>query len=264
MKATAGKSREKEPPHRATLRLLGLFHALAKANEGLTLAALSAMLEVPKSSLLLLLRPLVSTGYLVHESGAYRLGTAIFRLSAEILSTRSFPKLVRPYMEKLAVDSQETVFLGVMDREQLRVVYVETIESPQLVRYTVPVGSSRPLYCSAAGRLLLAYQNPEWRDKYLRTTVLKPVTSRAAISKQWLKGELEKIRRAGTAVSIGSAVPWAAGVAAPILDSNGSIAAALLVGAPSDRFQKELPLLRRLVKEAAAQVSGALAVPGKA
>lgn len=249
-----------ESPHRATLRLLGLFETIAKANDGLTLAALSAALAVPKSSLLLLLRPLVSSGYLAREKDAYSLGPSIFRLSAEILSTRSLPRQIRPCMEKLAQDSQETVFLAVMDQEQERVVYVEIIESPQLVRYTVPVGSSRPLYCSAAGRLLLAYQNREWLERYLRRTSLKPMTKRTLTSKHALRKELEKIKREGIAVSIGQAVPGAAGVAAPVLNADGSIAAALLVGAPTDRFHKELPLLRRLVKAAAEKVSGAIAL----
>lgn len=258
MNKPKAKSAE-ETPHRATLRILGLFETISKSSEGLSLATLSGTLEVPKSSLLLLLRPLVAAGYLVHENNTYNLGSSIFRLSASILATRSFPKLVRPFMEKLVVDSQETVFLAVIDREQQRVVYIETLESPQLVRYAIPVGSSRPLYCSAAGRLLLAYQNAEWLDRYLRTVELKPMTERTVTKKTELKKELDKIRRSGIAASDGEAIPGAAGVAAPILDANGAIAAALLIGAPSDRFQKELPLLRRLVKDAAAQVSLALA-----
>lgn len=248
-----------EVPHRATLRVLGVFESIAKAGDGLTLAALSGTLAVPKSSLLLLLRPLVAAGYLTHRDGVYRLGSSVFRLAAGILSTRSFPKLVRPYMEQLVADSEETVFLAVIDRELQRVVYVECLESPQLVRYTVPVGSSRPLYCSAAGRLLLAYESDDWRAKYLQTVKLVPLTPRTVTNKHVLGKELDKIRRTGIAVSTGEAVADAAGVAAPIVDARGVVVAALLIGAPTDRFQKELPLLRRLVKDAAGGASGALA-----
>ena len=243
---------------RSLMRLLGLFEAIAKTESGLTLARLSAVLDSPKSSLLLLLRPLVARGYLIHEAGVYRLGAAIFRLASDILSTRNFPKLVRPFIEELVVRSQETVFLAVIDRAGAKVAYVEGIDSPQPVRYTTPVGSARPLYCSAAGKLLLAFQDEEWREEYLRVVKLKAMTPRTITSRTVLRKELEKIRKTGIAVSIGEAIPGAAGMAAPIFNADRSVAAALLIGAPVDRFQREHEMLRGLVKEVAAKASGML------
>ncbi len=243
---------------RSLMRLLGLFDAIAKTEGGLTLARLSTVLESPKSSLLMLLRPLVAQGYLIHEAGVYRLGAAIFRLASDILSTRNFPKLVRPFMEELVARSQETVFLAVIDRDGAKVAYVEGIDSPQAIRYTAPVGSARPLYCSAAGRLLLAFQDDAWRERYLRTVQLKPVTPRTVTSRAVLRKELEKIRRTGVAISIGEAIPGAAGIAAPIFNADKTVAAALLIGAPVDRFQREQETLRGLVREVAAKASGML------
>lgn len=241
---------------RSPTRLLGVFDAIAKTSEGMTLTKLSAALDSPKSSLLMLLRPLVAKGYLTHAGGLYRLGPAIFRLAANILSTRNFPKLVRPFMEDLVVRSQESVFLAVIDRERQEVSYIEGIESPQAVRYMAPVGSARPLYCSAAGRLLLAYQNHEWRERYLHSVQLKPMTKRTVTSREALRKELDKIRKAGFATSVGEAVAGAAGIAAPIFSIDGTVAAALLIGAPVDRFERRYSVLRALVKETAAQASG--------
>jgi DNA-binding IclR family transcriptional regulator len=236
-----------------------LFGAIARSGEGMTLARLSAELDSPKSSLLTLLRPLVAKGYLTHEGGVYRLGPAIFRLAADILSTRSFSKLIRPFMQQLVERSQESVYLAVIDKDARCVTYVEGIESPQPVRYMAPVGSPRPLYCSAAGRLLLAYEDEQWRDLYLRTVQLKPMTERTLTNRAELRKELDKIRKTGLAISIGEAVPGAAGLAAPVFDTNGKAVAALLIGAPVDRFERELPQLRKLMKEVAAQASGIFA-----
>lgn len=247
---------------RSLMRLLGLFDAIAKTDGGLTLARLSAVLDAPKSSLLMLLRPLVAGGYLIHEAGVYRLGAAIFRLASDILSTRNFPKLVRPFMAELVARSQETVFLAVIDRDSARVTYVEGMESPQAIRYTTAVGSARPLYCSAAGKLLLAFQDDAWRERYLRTVKLKPMTPRTVTSRIALRKELEKIRRSGVATSIGEAIPGAAGMAAPIFNADKSVAAALLIGAPVERFQRKHAALRGLVKEVAAKASGMLGSRG--
>jgi IclR family acetate operon transcriptional repressor len=244
------------------MRVMGLFGAIARTADGMTLARLSVELDSPKSSLLTLLRPLVAKGYLTHEGGAYRLGPSIFRLAADILSTRSFPKLIRPFMQALMERSHESVYLAVIDQAAQCVTYVEGVESSQPIRYMAPLGSPRPLYCSAAGRLLLAYADEDFRENYVRTVQLKSVTKRTLTNRAELKKELEKIRKTGLAISIGEAVPGAAGLAAPIFDTDGKPAAALLIGAPVDRFERELPALRKLMKEIATQASGIF--PGNA
>ena len=245
-----------ESSPRSLTRVLGLFAAIARAGDGMTLARLSAELDSPKSSLLTLLRPLVAKGYLTHEGGVYRLGPAIFRLAADIISTRSFSKLIRPFMQQLVERTQESVYLAVIDKSARCVTYVEGVESPQPVRYMAPLGSPRPLYCSAAGRLLLAYADDDWREQYLKTVQLKAVTERTLTSRTALRKELDNIRKTGLAISIGEAVPGAAGLAAPVFDANGRAAAALLIGAPVDRFERNLPSLRKLMKEVATQASG--------
>ena len=137
---------------RSLTRVLGLFAAIARSADGLTLARLSNELASPKSSLLTLLRPLVAQGYLTHEGGVYKLGPAVFRLAADILSTRSFPKLIRPFMQQLVERSQESVYLAVIDRNARCVTYVEGVESPQPVRYMAPLGSPRPATISTTSR----------------------------------------------------------------------------------------------------------------
>jgi hypothetical protein len=59
-------ARESSGP-RSLERLLALFDVLSTAPNGSSLAELSTLLGSPKSSLLNLLRPLVSEGFLVHD-----------------------------------------------------------------------------------------------------------------------------------------------------------------------------------------------------
>jgi len=243
---------------RSLTRVLGLFGAIAKSDDGLTLAQLSAALEAPKSSLLLLLKPLVSMGYLNHASARYTLGTALFRMASEILSVRQFPKLIRPYMEELVARTRESVFLAVLDRDAKVVTYVECVESPHAVRYVVPAGTTRPLYPSAAGRVLLAFQDEAWREHYLKSIKLKALTSKTVTDRDALRRELDAIRKAGVAVTVSEAVDGAAGVAAPVFGADGAVTHALLVGAPAARFQSQLPALRKAILEVAADASGVL------
>jgi IclR family transcriptional regulator, acetate operon repressor len=256
-KNTSGRSpaREVTGP-RSLTRLLGLFDALAKSSDGLTLAELNSVLESPKSSLLNLLRPLVAEGYLNHDNGRYRLGPTIFRLAGNIMLVWNFSNVIRPYLEELAQRSHESVYVGVLDRVTKTITYVDSIDSPHAVRYSVPVGGVRPLYCTAAGRVLLAFADAEFQEEYLRNTKLEAQTERTLTTRKGLRAELDKVVNSRVSVSIGEMFPESAAIAAPILGANGKIVAAMAIGGPSQRLQPKLDVLIPIITDVATRASG--------
>lgn len=247
---------------RSLTRLLGLFDALAKSGGGMTLAELNTALESPKSSLLNLLRPLVADGYLNHDDGRYRLGPTIFRLAASIMAVWNFSNVIRPYLEELAQRSHESVYLGVLDRAGKVITYVDSIDSPHLVRYSVPVGAVRPLYCTAAGRVLLAFAEAEFQEEYLRSTKLEARTDRTLSNRKALRAELERILKTRLSVSIGEMFPESAAVAAPIFGAHGRLVAAIAVGGPSERLQPRIAELKPIIADVATRASGIAARHG--
>ena len=247
---------------RSLNRILGAFDAIAAALGGLTLAGLSAALEAPKSSLLLLLRPLVALGYLVQEDGIYRLGPTAFRLASNILSAYDAGKLIRPYLEELAEKTKESVCFAKLSLEDEVITYFDSIDSPQAMRFTIPSGLSRPLYTSAAGRLLLAYRDIQWREAYLRRIKIRPLTPQTLTDRAGIRRELDKIRRTGVSLSIDEIVLGSAAIAAPVFDMNDEATGAIVIGAPIDRFIRHQDKLEQLIKAAATRASGKLATVG--
>jgi DNA-binding IclR family transcriptional regulator len=104
--------------------------------------------------------------------------------------------------------------------------------------------------------MLLAFQDPAFIDTYLGAVPLDPLTPRTITDVGKLRQRLQTIRREGFAVSIGETVPGAAGVAAPIFNADGSVTAGLLIASPIERFEKQLPQFKRLLREATSIVSG--------
>ena len=241
---------------RSLTRLLGLFDVLAKAKDGMTLAELNQALQSPKSSLLNLLRPLVSDGYLACDNGRYRLGPSIFRLAANIISVWNFSSTMRPYLEELAERSEESVYIGVLEKVGGVITYVDAIESPKSVRFSVPIGAARPLYSTAAGRVLLAFGDQEWVENYLRNTKITAYTPYTISSRKALREELEKIRRTRISVSLGETFPESGAIAAPIFGADAKLIAAIAVGAPVTRLEPRLAELRPIITEIASRASG--------
>lgn len=251
------QSRKEVTGPRSLMRLLGLFGTLAKSpKEGLGLAELNLLLNSPKSSLLNLLRPLVATGYLNLESGRYRLGPSVFRLAGTIMSVWNFSNAVRPFLEELAVRSRESVYLGVLDKAGKVITYVDAIDSPHSVRYSVPVGAVRPLYCTGAGRVLLAFADKSWQDEYISSMKLEARTSRTISTQKGLREELDRVRKTHISISIGEMFPEAAAISAPVFGADGTIAAAIAVGGPTERLHPRIAELRPIIADVAARASG--------
>ena len=240
---------------RSLSRVLRLFSVLSGASDGLSLADLSEVLESPKSSLLNLLRPLVIDGFLSHANGLYRLGPAIFRLSATVLAAWDFPRMIHPFLQEISERTGETVLLGVLNRDSETMIYVDIIDSPHPIRYQIPVGTSRPLYASAAGRLLLAYSEKEFRDAYLKNVKFKVPTA-VPMTRSSLKSQLEKIRAEGLCCSIDGYSKGLSAIATPVFDSEGVCIASINIAGPTERFVAELEPLKATMLDISNKVFG--------
>lgn len=225
---------------RAMSRVLQLFATLAAQRDGMTLSQLSQALEVPKSTFLNSLKPLVIDGYLVADGPLYRLGPGAFRLAAGIMSSFSLPGMIQTYVRSLAAKTRESVGLGVADWELGRVIYVEAVQSTRPVLYAMRSGISAPLYASAAGRVLLAHAPLPQRDEYLDRRSFRPLTGKTQTDPQALREQLGEIRAQGYCLSFGELLEDTAAMAAPVFGTENQILGALMIGAPIERMRSHV------------------------
>lgn len=241
---------------RSLTRLLALFDVLALAPDGMSLAELSTVLGSPKSSLLNLLRPLVTEAYLIHEGVTYRLGPSMFRLASGVHAAWALPRVVRPTMERLAQRTTESVLLSVIDPARGCMTYIEIVQSPHPVRYQLHVGTVRPLYASTSGRVMLAFAEEAWLQRYLAQVVIvqdmaQPVTLES------LRRDLIEIRRDHLASSLDAYMMGLSSVTAPLL-VNGECVACLTIAGPTDRVRGNIRALKTAVTKAALKAGAAL------
>ena len=242
MKATAVR------PHRATNRIVDILELVSTSREGLALHEVSAQLEAPKSSLLPLLRALTARGYLAQgRDGDYRLGLRIFELGSAASARRDLAEVARPALVELMRRTGETVFLGTLAGDGLSVVYIDKVESEQIIRYAAGVGDRRPLHATSSGKAILAFLPPEQREKICKTLPLVRHTERTVTSLATLDATLDEIQRTGVCISLDEMVRGAAGVAAPIFDRQSQVAGVCAIAGPTDRVR---PQARRLAGEA--------------
>ena len=245
--------------HRAAARVVDILELVVDARDGLALRELSTRLEAPKSSLLPLLRTLTARGYLEQGPlGEYRLGQKALELGMGSPAQRALPGIARPTLQELMRRTGETVFLGMLGSDGSAVVFVDKVESEQVIRYTAGVGDRRALHATSSGKAILAFLPPAEQERILRALPLKRYTDRTVTSLPALRAALEEVRQTGVCINLDELAVGAAGIAAPIFDREGRVTAACAIGGPTARVRPRLRPLAAEVKAAARAISALL------
>ena len=250
-------------------RVIRILEALAASPAAVSLADLSRALDTPKSSLAALLRGLADEDFVVGVDGLWRLGGGAFGLGGALVEARrrvQSSDLVRDGMRRLAERSGETVLLAVRDRGEGRegdrggdmLTYVDVVESRNTVRFAVAVGDRRPLYSTAAGRMLLAGAPEDEVRRYLDRVKPQRLTARTETGKRALAEAIAQARGDGVAQTVDQAADGVTGTAALLRGADGTVGGALVIAAPSLRTDARRDELAALVRAEATAISRSL------
>jgi IclR family transcriptional regulator, KDG regulon repressor len=188
------------------------------------------------------------------ETRAYSMGARMLSWAGVYTSTLDVRNKALPAIEELHRTTHETISLYILDGNER--VCVERLESLQNVRIVARLGRRLPLHAGAAGKAMLAFLSPQRQHDFFSSSHLDALTSHTIVNPEQLHEELRKIKEEGCAVSYGEWLDDAAGVAAPILDQDGEVVAALTISGPILRFTEERVAQYRLdVKRVAGQIS---------
>ena len=234
------------------LRLLQLF---SEAAHGLTAKHVAVCSRLPVSTVHRFLVNLETAGFLnCGADGVYHLGIACFAIGQAALAQLDIRQVSLPYLQELNRETRETVHLTV--RHGLSAVYVEKLDSPEQLRIHSRIGASVPLYCTAVGKVMLAYMPREEQEKVLPRLELKHLTANTVGSLQELEAELRRVRKNGYACDLEEHELHIRCVAAPICDHAGSVNASLSLTAPVVRMAvTRLRQLAPLLQTAGLQIS---------
>jgi DNA-binding IclR family transcriptional regulator len=220
-----------------TLRILRLF---GERQMEWGLGALAREVGIPKTTVYRILRVLQAHGFLVQDADTrrFRLGLAALELGRRAYEGLELAHVARPVMEQLALASDETVLLQVVDREQMRVVCIERVQQRSGLQLILEIGATAPLYAGCSSKALLAFQ-PSAVIENVIAQGLRPVTPNTITDPAHLRRELDDIRRDGYAVSFEETDVGVAGASAPVRDLAGRVLASLSVSGPLARVNRE-------------------------
>ena len=230
----------REPRYSQSLeRGLAILTCFTPERPVLGIADIAEELEMSPSTTHRYVRTLTALGYL--EQGAsrkYRLGLRVTDLGMSALSATGLREHARPYLEELRQRTSYTTSLGVLDGTDI--LYVDRVRSFRRGQGKIDLdlhpGSRLPAYCTAMGKLLLAYlPENEQRDLIAEMKLTKRGPN-TITSKKTLRDELDEIREESLAVNDEELASELNAIAAPVRNEAREVVAVVGLTAHSSRI----------------------------
>jgi IclR family transcriptional regulator, KDG regulon repressor len=261
MSSKTKKKRAEVPVVNAAVRALSVLESLSR-KRSVGLEELSQEMGMAKPTVYRFLMTLQELGYARRdESERWAMTLKTFNVGSRALDHLDLYSAAKPVAQDLADALGETVHMGVLEGDSA--VYVLKIESKYTIRMFSRVGGRMPLYCTAIGKVLLAYASPPERKAALEGLRLVALTPKTITTRAALEAELKRVREQGFGRDAGEREGGIFCLGAPIFDRDGAIVAALSVSWPHFRYETDRePTMAAAVVAAAARISDILGYEG--
>lgn len=248
---------QKTGTNSAISRSFDLLNLLSQQLRPISTQEISLELGIPRQSVHRLIVQLESLGIVAREIGSDRFSTGprLQALSLACLSSHLQTASSHAILERLVGEVGETCNIGMLDGGQ--VFYLDRVECDWPLRVQLRPGSRVPAYCTAIGKLLLAFAESKVRQKILAKTELRALTDNTITDPVLLDLAFEEIRTRDFSINNEEDSAGLIAIAVPIRDPAGAVIAGLGMHAPTARVSIErakgvLPKLRAAAEEIAA------------
>lgn len=222
-------------------RGLQLIEILSNYPNGCPLAHLSELAGMNKSTVHRLLQGLHTCGYVTQapSPGSYRLTTKFISIGQKALSSLNIIHVAAPHLEQLNLELGETVNFST--REDDHVILIYKLEpTTGMMRTRAYIGQHMPLYCSAMGKIFMAYGKSDYPDDYWQSHQheIQPLTHNTITELPKMYQELADIRQAGLAMDREENELGVSCVAAPVFDIQQRVPYSVSVSLPTAKLQQ--------------------------
>lgn len=217
------------------LSILSLFD-YQKTEWGIS--EISRELELSKSTVHGLVKALEKDDFLqMADNGKYGLGIKVYELGRTYSGNIRLNTAAEPMIKWLGKKYNESVHLAIYAGN--KAVFIINNQAGSEGSVFPKAGAEVFAYCTAVGKVLLAFQAEEDIEKYLKNESLISLTSNTIINPDVLRSELKTVKKQRFAVDREEALPGIACVASPIFSVSRQIIAAISVSGNAEKILNE-------------------------
>jgi DNA-binding IclR family transcriptional regulator len=206
-----------------------------RSSDGVTLSELADEFELSKSTAHHYQKTLAKHGYIVREGNEYHLGLRLLEPAIQARERRDGFDIIKPKVGELADETGERAHFIV--EENGIGIKVFSRMGEQGIQSGGMVGQTTPLHVSAAGKSILASEDPEYVEQVLDCRGLPSLTENTITSREAFLQELDEVREQGYAFVRGEKMKGLQTIGAPITTVNDDVIGAISVTAPVRRME---------------------------
>ena len=227
------------------LRLLQKFGATSGP---MTLSDLARAADLPRATARRILFTLERGGFVATDGKLFTLTPHVLTLSASYLRSSQVVTVLQPVLDRIATSAQEISSLAVLDDEE--VVFIARGSPARVFSAGLDIGYRLPAFCTSVGRVLLSRLSDAELAVTLDAMNLEPLTPFTVTDKKALLQAILRDRGQGYSLVDREAEPGFRSISVPVRRYDGTIVAAINMGAHVDRvstdemIERFLPLLR--------------------
>jgi IclR family pca regulon transcriptional regulator len=228
---------------------LRLIEAFDSAHTRMTLTEAARRVDISAAAARRCLLTLCELGYVQTDGKLFWLSHGALKVAYAYAASTRLPRLLQPLLDGLSERSRESASLSVLHDNAA--VMAARSTARRTMRVGLGVGSRLPLFCSAAGRALMAALPDGTWEGLVAATPMTPLTPHTVTDMAQLRRLIEACRENGYAACDEEIELGVRSIATPILNQAGETVAAVSISTRAERMaldemvQQYLPVLRR-------------------
>lgn len=237
------------------LRVFELFGADARP---MTLSDLAKAADLPRATARRILFTLERAGYVASNGKLFTLTPRVLALAGSYLSSNQIMTILQPVLDRLSSAAKEISSLAILDGDE--VIFIARSSPARVFSSGIDLGYRLPAFCSSVGRVMLGKFSNVELEAAINAANLTPMTPYTVTDKVLLLATIITDREKGYSLVDREAEPGFRSIAVPIRRYDGTIAAAINMGAHVDRvptgemIDRFLPLLREAADSVKSQL----------
>lgn len=214
--------------NRSVVRAIEILGLISDAKEGLSLNEIVEKTDIPKTTAYEIILMLMETQMVQSEEGKvrlYKIGLRSFLIGNRYIQNMDLIQMARPYVEEAMIKLNMTVFIAMLDGDQI--VYLHKSEPENVPIYTANVSNREDLYCTSLGKAIMSGLSLEEQKELISTMKFRQRTSRTIMDGDSLLKDLVVTRERGYSLDDREILDFVMCIGTPLFDHKKKVVAAI-------------------------------------
>ncbi len=225
-------------------RGLAVIESFDDEHARLSPGGVAARTQISRTAARRYLLSLCHFGYAHTDGKLFWLAPRVLRLGQSYLLSARLPRLVQPFLERLAAVTQETASFAVLDGHE--VIFLARHGGTRVADAGLQVGARVPAHVVSVGLAIVALLPDEALDHWITSHRFCSFTQLSEKDPARFRASLQIVREAGFAIADQQLELGWRGLAVPLRSRHGECLGALSVTIPIERMSAD-EMARRLL-----------------